>query len=365
MAYRQGPGNQYGTLPRLSPPSAPHKVPKTLKQWINDAKETTDEVQKNGSTSPFAWVFVEGTDIPPNAIVGGDDRGRPLYIARAFYEGGLQLGKAGKHLKSGAAVFYHSREIDVPAYEVLVELNAPSRWVYQPSSGAVEMPVAVVAPRSQALLEQRFKEFKTVIIVDDSLSMEGQSWIDAREALAGVAEMTRNYGADGLDIYFLNDSRFRLDVKDRGTVQTLFGIVSPEGQTPTGKKLDELFNRYIPKLEDRNVQQKPISIIVITDGVPTDDPEEVIIKTARRLDDSGVPSRMLGIQFVQIGDDPNATDALRELDDDLAHKHGIRDMVDTTLFNPNDPLFGTETMVKILMGSMQHALDNEVGPPPV
>lgn len=43
--------------------------------------------------------------------------------------------------------------------------------------------------------------------------MEGQNWIDAGEALADVADMSRLYDADGLDIYFLNDQRSLLDVR--------------------------------------------------------------------------------------------------------------------------------------------------------
>jgi len=50
----------------------------------------------------------------------------------------------------------------------------------------------------------------------------------------------------------------------------------------------------------------------------------VIIDFARRLDVKNIPLRQLGIQFVQIGDDPDATDALKELDDSLGPVHGIR-----------------------------------------
>ncbi|KAA1469645.1 hypothetical protein DENSPDRAFT_773339 [Dentipellis sp. KUC8613] len=190
--------------------------------------------------------------------------------------------------------------------------------------------------------------------------MAGQAWNDAREALAGVAEVSGKVGTDGLDIFFLNDPRYRFELKDRSAVRSLFDLVMPEGQTPTGKKLEDVLSIYVPKLEDRRLGHKPISIVVITDGVPTDDPKEVIIETARRLDLSGVPLRQLGIQFVQIGDDPGATEALRELDDGLEHMHGIRDIVDTTVFNPNDPLFRTETLIKILMGAVDNALDNSV-----
>jgi len=113
------------------------------------------------------------------------------------------------------------------------------------------------------------------------------------------------------------------------------------GQTPIGAKLRQILNHYIPKVEDPSLRGKPISILVITDGVPSepfgnmssrnrltpisaDDPKSVIIEFARRLDAKNVPLRQLGIQFVQIGDDPDATEALKELDDDLGPTHGIR-----------------------------------------
>lgn len=50
----------------------------------------------------------------------------------------------------------------------------------------------------------------------------------------------------------------------------------------------------------------------------------MIIDFARRLDVKNVPLRQLGIKFVQIGDNPNATYALKELDDNLGPVHGIR-----------------------------------------
>jgi hypothetical protein len=55
-----------------------------------------------------------------------------------------------------------------------------------------------------------------------------------------------------------------------------------------------------------------------------DDPREAIVDFARRLDARQVPLNKLGIQFVQIGDDPDATEALKELDDDLGPTQGIR-----------------------------------------
>lgn len=58
--------------------------------------------------------------------------------------------------------------------------------------------------------------------------------------------------------------------------------------------------------------------------VPADDPRPTIIDFARRLDARQVPSYKFGLQFVQIGDDPDATEALKELDDELGPVNGVR-----------------------------------------
>lgn len=55
-----------------------------------------------------------------------------------------------------------------------------------------------------------------------------------------------------------------------------------------------------------------------------DDPESVILTTARRLDAQHFPLSQVGIQFVQIGNEAGAAQALQELDDDLAAAHGVR-----------------------------------------
>ena len=78
------------------------KKPKSFKQWAEAAQQNTRELQEHGSTSPLVWVselypvpyfgvdapkvLVHGKNIPPNAIVGGEERRQPLYIARTFYE---------------------------------------------------------------------------------------------------------------------------------------------------------------------------------------------------------------------------------------------------------------------------------------
>jgi hypothetical protein len=41
------------------------------------------------------------------------------------------------------------------------------------------------------------------------------------------------------------------------------------GQTPIGARLRQILDTYVPRVEDPTLQHKPISILVITDGVPS------------------------------------------------------------------------------------------------
>lgn len=63
----------------------------------------------------------------------------------------------------------------------------------------------------------------------------------------------------------------------------------------------------------------------------------------------------MGIQFVQIGDDPKATESLRKLDDDLAAT-GIRDIVDTT---PYIGELSSDMIIKIMLGGINRREDNK------
>ncbi|KIJ69750.1 hypothetical protein HYDPIDRAFT_78441 [Hydnomerulius pinastri MD-312] len=218
---------------------------------------------------------------------------------------------------------------------------------------------------------ETLRQYDTVIIMDDSGSMhQDDRWGQAKQALAGLASVAATYDADGIDIHFLNHSKQAIGVKDGTRVNRLFTSIRPDGLTPIGQKLDELVGDYITKLEaakrrkDKGdtfalKQIKPINFIVITDGVPTDEPADVITVLARRLDKHHFPLSQVGIQFVQIGNDKAATAFLQELDDDLGSSHNVRDMVDTT------PYLGIalthEMLIKILLGGINRRVDRKGG----
>ncbi|KAF8640784.1 hypothetical protein AX17_000433 [Amanita inopinata Kibby_2008] len=342
------------------------KKPKSFKQWIEAAQNNTRDLLQFGSTSPLVWVLVQNKNFPLNAIVAGEERRQPLYIARTFYEGGICIGKAGHHLDRGAAFPYNGREIHVDTFEVLVPAFQPARYQISDSYKISHIPRLHRHPtRAISVVEhsrhngvERLDKIKTVILVDDSSSMYDRLWPVARNALAGVVDLHSRYSTEGVDVHFLNNQEVGMNLKNGDAVQRLFDSVIPEGETPTGQKLQELFDKYIPLVENKHSNHRPITLVVITDGEPTDDPKDVIVEAARRLDQAGAPLGCFGVQFAQIGDDPDATDALKELDEDLSKVYGVRDIVDTTPFNPNDPNFTAETVTKILLGSIDKSSED-------
>lgn len=59
----------------------------------------------------------------------------------------------------------------------------------------------------------------------------------------------------------------------------------------------------------------------------------------------------MGIQFIQIGNDPIATEALKQLDDEL---QDCRDMVDTT---PYAGKVNSDFLIKVALGSINRRID--------
>ncbi|KAM5534816.1 hypothetical protein V8D89_011532 [Ganoderma adspersum] len=211
---------------------------------------------------------------------------------------------------------------------------------------------------------ETLRRYNTVIVVDDSASMtKDNRWTEARNALAALADTAANYDADGIDVCFLNSRKEGNNLKKAEQVRRLFDSVRPNGLTPIGDKLDRLLRQYMNELDlakrsGREDSIKPVNYIVITDGAATDDPAEVIVNAARRLDNGGYLLSQLGIQFVQIGNDRNATRFLQQLDDDIASEQGVRDIVDTT---PYLGQLNAETIIKILLGGINRRVDRRGG----
>ncbi|TYJ57809.1 hypothetical protein B9479_001419 [Cryptococcus floricola] len=238
------------------------------------------------------------------------------------------------------------------------------------STGAGQTPdrrrTSYVPPRSGEDPLEMLREFDTVFLVDDSSSMAGPLWREARAAIMEVAEIASRYDEDGIDIHFLNSKRVGRELKGRDDVEELFEGLKPRGVTPTGMRLEAILRDYMTRLERASTLSpsigssseehvKPLNVVVVTDGAPTDDPESVIVAVARRLDRGEYPLSQVGIQFLQIGDDVGATMALQQLDDELSETHQIRDIVDTVPDSGQE--MTAQFIIKTLLGGINRRLD--------
>lgn len=181
-------------------------------------------------------------------------------------------------------------------------------------------------------------DFDTVFLIDDSGSMRGKLWKEVEAALQVIVPICTARDLDGVDFYFLNnedDKRFR-NVTNPDVVAQIFQSVRPHALTPTGQRLNDIMRPYLNALQTSQAKgaglPKPLNIIVITDGRPSDKPEDYIVQAARMLDALDAPAWQIGIQFFQVGGDQDAAKSLIELDDGLKDRYGIRDMVDTVPF---------------------------------
>lgn len=219
--------------------------------------------------------------------------------------------------------------------------------------------------------------------------MAGRSWREVQSALASITPICTAHDADGVDLYFLNHRSSTPaaaggkaaggypGVRDAAAVSRIFGRARPGGMTPTGTRLNHILKAYLRHYEaavaraggdpDAAADEcKPINVIVITDGVASDDPESVLLSVAQRLDRLDAPPHQVGVQFFQVGDEPGAGEALRALDDDLAQLGGgVRDMVDTVSFPPRSsaagrgeiPVLSGEAILKTVLGAVVKRLD--------
>ncbi|KIY52614.1 hypothetical protein FISHEDRAFT_12588, partial [Fistulina hepatica ATCC 64428] len=213
-------------------------------------------------------------------------------------------------------------------------------------------------------------EYDIVIIMDDSGSMLlGDRWQQAN-----LLTMVTKFDSDGVDIHFLNAREnaapLQRNVKNGESVRRLFSLVWPTTATPIGERLDAILDDYLTKVEqtrftEASAKIKPINVIVITDGIPTDTgdmvPEKVIVRAAERLDRGRFPESQVGIQFVQVGTDKGAHKYLKDLDDNLVRwcsDGRMRDIVDTTPCSTlRDEKLSKETLLKIILGSINRRVD--------
>lgn len=233
----------------------------------------------------------------------------------------------------------------------------PLASAYSPTINVPSAPnVATQADDPYAFLTT----FDTILLIDDSGSMAGALWNEARNALATITPLCTAHDADGIDVYFLNHATAYTNITSPNTVHAIFTSVRPGGGTPTGQRLNKILRQYLRTYEAQPEITKPMNIICITDGEPSDDVESPLISAAKKLDRLDAPAWQVGVQFFQVGSDEQAQRHLRMLDDELAEIAGdeeMRDMVDTVPFTKGGAALTGEGILKVVLGAVTRRLD--------
>ncbi|KAG6920109.1 hypothetical protein DXG01_010177 [Tephrocybe rancida] len=112
--------------------------------WVNEARARTDLYNREGPRGSASWILTQGKNFPAYAITVGEEHSQPLYICRAYHDGGKQVGAASGALKLGAVFGYKHKEHHRDIYEILLGDMHGLRWV--PARGKVNVSALGYSP---------------------------------------------------------------------------------------------------------------------------------------------------------------------------------------------------------------------------
>ncbi|KAJ3194743.1 hypothetical protein HK101_001970 [Irineochytrium annulatum] len=187
------------------------------------------------------------------------------------------------------------------------------------------------------------RQVHTVFLVDDSGSMHGPGhsswgggsdyaynrsgrmetrWDQVRDLMMGMVEIIAQQDPEGVDIHFLNVRTVYRNVRTRAEVLRIFTDVRPTAGTYTGARVGDILDAYMSTLR-YEPSIRPLSLVIYTDGETSD--EETLHHTIEshvtHIMHRGYPGHQLGLEFIQVGDDQEATRHLRKLEDEVSRHH--------------------------------------------
>ncbi|MCS6959555.1 MAG: VWA domain-containing protein [Pseudanabaenaceae cyanobacterium SKYGB_i_bin29] len=186
------------------------------------------------------------------------------------------------------------------------------------------------------------------LIIDKSGSMAtkdqpgGKSrWEAIKESTMAVASRCEELDPDGITVYLFAGKFKRYDKVTSAKVEQIFQENEPAGSTNLTAVLRDALDHHFSKPDKR-----PTTILVVTDGEPDDRKSvfEVIIQATQRM----TSDEELAISFLQIGNDPQATQFLKSLDDKLTGVGAKFDVVDTVTFADMEDMTITEVLTNAI-----------------
>ncbi|KAI8808137.1 hypothetical protein BJ742DRAFT_809837 [Cladochytrium replicatum] len=163
--------------------------------------------------------------------------------------------------------------------------------------------------------------YDIVFYGDDSGSMnaeDGGRIKDLKYIVEKVTEIAVLFDDDGISVRFINSTASLDNCTSAQQIHDLFNRVEFNYGTPLGTQLyKKILNPLV--LSRLRKLKKPVLVITITDGEPTfekgDEIVKVIVQTKRKLEDAKIGAGGVAFQFAQVGTDTKAQAFLKMLDD--------------------------------------------------
>ncbi len=185
------------------------------------------------------------------------------------------------------------------------------------------------------MLENR--DYTLIIDKSGSMSTKDQQggisrWEMMQESTLALARKCEEFDPDGITVYTFSNRFQRYDNVTAQKISQIFKESEPIGKTRLAEVLEDTINLYFQRKASGKAKKNGETIIVVTDGEPDDRKAvmRVIIDASRQME----RDEELAISFIQIGNEPEATEFLKRLDNELKSKDGSDggakfDIVDT------------------------------------
>jgi hypothetical protein len=186
--------------------------------------------------------------------------------------------------------------------------------------------VSAVENIEEALVNLQNREFFVLMDASASMCQRDPSpedckiwsrWDSAKTALKGILSVLLSLDKDNQITAHSSQSEgvtHKAEVHNENEVDTFFKTVKPNGGTPMANALNSIYEEKIEPVIDK---KETATCIVFTDGSPNSKAsvfaffDRIQNKYGDKLSD-----KMLTFQFIRIGDDPQAIQFLKTLDDD-------------------------------------------------
>ncbi len=202
--------------------------------------------------------------------------------------------------------------------------------------------------------DSRIENRDYTLVIDKSSSMatsdgpDGKTrWQIAQESTLALAEKCEEIDPDGITVYVFSGAFKRYDNVTSDKVTKVYEENQPMGQTDLASVLQDAFEDYFKRKEAGTAKANGETFLIITDGEPTDRKAVIslIMDAAQKVDREDE----LGISFIQVGTDKNATLFFKALDDDLQGAGAKFDIVDTVTVDKMKGMSLTDVLLNALI----------------